>query len=115
MGNGNPTLTASLFTHNGTSWINSNNYSESNISYDFNGNIKTYNRRGQMPDLSFNIIDNLTYTYGDAARPDRLTNVSDAGNAAKGFKFTSGAAAYTYDLNGNLTQDNHKGCDSHLM
>jgi RHS repeat-associated protein len=50
-----------------------------------------------------------TYTYGDAARPDRLTNVSDAGNAAKGFKFTSGAAAYTYDLNGNLTQDNHKG------
>ncbi len=62
-----------------------------------------------MPDLSFNVIDNLTYTYGDAARPDRLTNVSDAGNAAKGFKFTSGAAAYTYDLNGNLTQDNHKG------
>jgi RHS repeat-associated protein len=41
--------------------------------------------------------------------PIRLTNVSDAGNAAKGFKFTSGEAAYTYDLNGNLTQDNHKG------
>jgi len=105
----NRLLTANHFTHNGTSWINTNNYSESNISYDFNGNIKTYNRRGQMPDLSFNVIDNLTYTYGDAARPDRLTNVSDAGNAAKGFKFTSGAAAYTYDLNGNLTQDNHKG------
>jgi RHS repeat-associated protein len=104
----NRLLTANHFTHNGTSWINTNNYSESNISYDFNGNIKTYNRRGQMPDLSFNVIDNLTYTYGDAARPDRLTNVSDAGNAAKGFKFASGAAAYTYDLNGNLTQDNHK-------
>jgi len=104
----NRLLTANHFTYVGAAWTNTNNYSESNISYDFNGNIKTYNRRGQMPDLSFNVIDNLTYTYGDAARPDRLTNVSDAGNAAKGFKFTSGAAAYTYDLNGNLTQDNHK-------
>ena len=78
------------------------------IIYDLTGNIKTYTRRGQIPDLSFIVIDNLTYTYGDAARPDRLTNVSDAGNAVKGFKFTAGAAAYAYDLNGNLTQDNHK-------
>jgi RHS repeat-associated protein len=33
----------------------------------------------------------------------------DAGDAAKGFKYTSGAADYQYDLNGNMTQDNHKG------
>ena len=104
----NRLLSANHFTHNGTAWVNTNNYSESSIAYDLNGNIKTYTRRGQMPDLSFNVIDNLTYTYGDAARPDRLTNVSDAGNAVKGFKFTAGAAAYAYDLNGNLTQDNHK-------
>jgi RHS repeat-associated protein len=55
------------------------------------------------------MIDNLTYTYGDAARPDRLTNVVDAADAAKGFKYTAGAADYQYDLSGNLTQDNHKG------
>jgi RHS repeat-associated protein len=104
----NRLLTANHFTHNGTAWVNTNNYSESNITYDFNGNIKTYTRRGLTAPATFGIIDQLTYTYGDAARPDRLTNVSDAGSAAKGFKFTSGAAAYTYDLNGNLTQDNHK-------
>ena len=55
------------------------------------------------------MIDNLTYTYGDAARPDRLTNMTDAGDAAKGFIYTAGAAAYQYDNNGNMTQDNHKG------
>ncbi|HLP96411.1 MAG TPA: DUF4329 domain-containing protein [Saprospiraceae bacterium] len=104
----NRLLTANHFTHNGTAWVNTNNYSESNIAYDLNGNIKTYTRRGLTAPATFGIIDQLTYTYGDAARPDRLTNVSDAGSAAKGFKFTSGAAAYTYDLNGNLTQDNHK-------
>ncbi|HLP96409.1 MAG TPA: RHS repeat-associated core domain-containing protein [Saprospiraceae bacterium] len=104
----NRLLTANHFTHNGAGWVNTNNYSESNIAYDLNGNIKTYTRRGLTAPATFGIIDQLTYTYGDAARPDRLTNVSDAGSAAKGFKFTSGAAAYTYDLNGNLTQDNHK-------
>jgi RHS repeat-associated protein len=106
---GNRLLTANHFTHNGTSWTNTNNYSESGIAYDLNGNIKSYTRRGLTTAPStFGVIDQLTYTYGDAARPDRLTNVSDAGNATKGFKFTSGAAAYTYDLNGNMTQDNHK-------
>jgi len=72
------------------------------LDYDNNGNLKTYNRRGQMPDLSFNVIDNLTYTYGDAARPDRLTNVTDLGNANKGFKYVVGAAAYQYDLQWQL-------------
>ncbi len=104
----NRLLTANHFTHNGTTWVNTNNYSESGITYDLNGNLKGYTRRGQMPDLSFNVIDNLTYTYNDAARPDRLTNMSDAGSATKGFKYKTGAAAYQYDLNGNLTQDNHK-------
>ena len=84
----NRLLTANHFTHNGFFWVNTNNYSESNITYDLNGNLKTYNRRGQMPDLSFNVIDNLTYSYGDAARPDRLTNVTDRGNANKGFNPT---------------------------
>jgi hypothetical protein len=35
---------------------------------------------------------------------------TDAGNAAKGFVYNAAAAAphYTYDLNGNFTQDKHK-------
>lgn len=104
----NRLLTANHFTHNGSSWVNTNNYSESNITYDFNGNIKTYTRRGLTAPATYGIIDQLTYTFGDAARPDRLTNMAEAGSATKGFIYTSGAAAYQYDLNGNLTQDNHK-------
>ncbi|MBL7826426.1 MAG: hypothetical protein JNJ57_07345, partial [Saprospiraceae bacterium] len=98
---------ASHYTHNGSAWTFTNNYSESNISYDLNGNLKTYNRRG-LNGGSPTDIDLLTYTYGDAARPDRLTNMVDAGNSSKGFKYIAGAAAYQYDNNGNMTQDNHK-------
>jgi RHS repeat-associated protein len=90
----------------GTTWVDQSKYTENNITYDFNGNLKTYFRRGHT---GGSLIDNLTYTYGDAARPDRLTNMLDAGDAAKGFKYTAGAADYQYDLNGNMTQDNHKG------
>ena len=104
----NRLLSANHHTHNGFAWVNTNNYSESNITYDFNGNIKTYTRRGLTAPATYGIIDQLTYTYGDAVRPDRLTNMAEAGSATKGFIFTSGAAACQYDLNGNLTQDNHK-------
>ena len=90
----------------GVTWVDLSKYTENNITYDLNGNLKTYFRRGST---GGSLIDNLTYTYGDAARPDRLTNMVDAGDAAKGFKYTSGAADYQYDLNGNMTQDNHKG------
>lgn len=89
----------------GTSWVDQSKYTEGSITYDLNGNIKTYLRRGHT---TGSMIDNLTYTYGDAARPDRLTNVVDAADSAKGFKYTAGAADYQYDLNWNLTQDNHK-------
>ncbi len=66
-------------------------------------------RQGLISGTTYGTIDNLTYTYGDALRPDRLTQVADAGNSTKGFKYVSAAAAYQYDLNGNMTQDNHKG------
>jgi RHS repeat-associated protein len=101
---------ADHWTHNGTVWTNTNRYTESNITFDLNGNIKTYTRRGLVTaPNTYGVIDQLTYTYGDAARPDRLTNMSDAGSNAKGFFHTPAAAAYQYDLNGNMTQDNHKG------
>ncbi|MBL7825881.1 MAG: hypothetical protein JNJ57_04565, partial [Saprospiraceae bacterium] len=74
----NNRLTAAAhFTHNGSAWTFTNNYSESNISYDLNGNLKTYTRRGLKPNSTYDNIDVLTYTYGDAARPDRLTNMTD--------------------------------------
>ena len=35
--------------------------------------------------------------------------MADAGSITKGFVYNSAAATYQYDLNGNMTQDNHKG------
>ena len=49
-------------------------YSESNIFYNLNGNITTYQRRGQTTSNTFDLIDNLVYFY-DANIPDRLIKV----------------------------------------
>ena len=106
---GNRLMAANHFTHNGSAWANTNNYSESGIGYDLNGNIKNYTRRGLLSPGTYGIIDQLTYTFGDALRPDRLTNMADAGSITKGFIYNVSAAAYQYDLNGNMTVDNHKG------
>jgi len=96
---------ATHFTHNGTSWVSTGEYSESNISYDLNGNFKTYTRRGFLTAPStYGNIDQLTYTYGDALRPDRLTQMADAASATKGFVYTAATATYQYDSNGNMTQ-----------
>lgn len=89
----------------GAAWIDPSKYTENNITYDLNGNLKTYFRRGAIPGST---IDNLTYAYGDAFRPDRLTNMFDGGDATKGFIYTVGAVNYQYDAKGNLIQDNHK-------
>ncbi len=106
----NRLLSANYYTNSGASWANTGTYSESNISYDHNGNIKTYNRSGILSGGGPGMIDLLSYTYGDPLRPDRLTQMADGGDGAKGFKRTSGLTGdhYLYDLNGNMTQDKHK-------
>ncbi len=79
-------------------------------SYDANGNIMSLQRN--TSDESTQVvatIDNLTYGY-DPANPNRLLTVSDAANDNRGFaNFTGSSAAYTYDANGNLLSDPHKG------
>lgn len=101
---------AAHYTHNGTAWVFTNNYSESGITYDLNGNILNYLRRGMNTPGTFSKIDNLTYVYGDSNRPDRLTRVLDGGSATKGFVFVGTAPIpnYLYDNNGNLQEDKHK-------
>jgi RHS repeat-associated protein len=95
----------------GLGWTDPARYNESNITYDLNGNLKSYTRQGLTSGTNtFGTTDQLAYFYEDAARPDRLTRVTDAGSATKGFKFSSTATTphYVYDLNGNMTQDKHK-------
>ena len=54
-------------------------------------------------------MDVLSYTY-DAAIPDRLLRVQDAGTANKGFiQGSTATSTYSYDNAGNMTNDAHKG------
>jgi RHS repeat-associated protein len=68
---------------------------ESGITYDRNGNIKTLVRAGA-------VVDNLSYSYAG----NRLTAVSDASASNTGVK--SGASSYSYDNNGNITSDGNR-------
>ena len=89
---------------------NTDNYNVENISYDFNGNIKTLDRKGNTNTVSnpvFGWIDQMTYTY-DGNSPNQLTGVSDASIATVGFKDGNSGTDYTYDANGNLTEDQNK-------
>jgi hypothetical protein len=107
---GNRLTAAAHRNWSGTAWTDLNQYNESGITYDLNGNLKTYTRRGLTAPSTFGDIDILSYTYGDAQRPDRLTKITDTGDANKGFKHNPPATGnhYAYDGVGNMTTDHHK-------
>lgn len=69
---------------------------ESGITFDKNGNIKTLQRAGAA-------VDNLGYSYVG----NRLSAVNDGSGNNTGVK--SGASAYAYDANGNMTSDGNRG------
>jgi RHS repeat-associated protein len=73
-------------------WQNLNNY-DANYSYYNTGNFNTLQRYGS----SGAIQDNLTYHY-DKTGTNQLTSISG-----------SASAAYTYDANGNMLTDTHRG------
>ncbi|MBW4890126.1 hypothetical protein KXQ82_10385 [Mucilaginibacter sp. HMF5004] len=91
-----------------TTWSNLGGFDEKNIKYDQNGNILTLQRNAIVAG-SITAIDDLNYTYNG----NQLDNVIDGsgGNyTALGFKnVTNSTQAYTYDDNGNLTNDYKKG------
>ena len=86
------------------------NYNVENISYDFNGNIKTLDRKGNTNTVSnpvFGWIDKMDYTYFPD-NPNQLKKVIDNALDNVGFIDDSGADDYGYDKNGNLEQDKNK-------
>src|SRR5690554_2196292 len=94
-----------------TAW--SSHYHLNQVSYDKNGNIATLSRQGAInaSASNFGAMDILSYTY--PPQSNQLQSVSDAGSALYGFKTASSLATqYTYDSNGNLTSDAHKGITS---
>ncbi|UOE51297.1 DUF6443 domain-containing protein [Mucilaginibacter sp. SMC90] len=95
----------------GSAWGKATDFTASNITYDFNGNILTMN---QMAPVAGNNIpmDILSYKY--SPNSNKLINVADAGtvNASlPDFKDGStnvNATEYQYDNNGHLTEDDNK-------
>lgn len=85
------------------------NYTESNIKYDKNGNIlslKRYGFKTQTNDIG--LIDDLTYSY--VTNSNRLNKVIDATGINDGFKDGANLSSeYGYDFNGNVNRDDNKG------
>lgn len=74
------------------------------MDHDLNGNITEIKRRGEV----YAMIDDLEMTYDG----NRLLNVSDASSDDLGFKDgVNQETEYTYDANGNMTNDYNKGLE----
>jgi RHS repeat-associated protein len=85
-----------------------NAYKEA-VSYDPNGNIRTYNRKGDTSGGKPLEMDALTYNYN--ANTNRLNYVQDTVNAANYTEDldTQSSGNYTYDAIGNLKTDVKEG------
>ena len=76
---------------------------DTEYTYNPDGNLLTLNRRGN--DTMFPPMDNLTYTYGNANRPNQLTGVVDNAPAATYTTDIDGIHEYEYDPIGNLIRE----------
>jgi RHS repeat-associated protein len=106
------------FTQNNGGWNTSAgvNFSDSNLTYDANGNILSMYQKGLKLNTS-PFIDKLIYTY--QTNSNKLKSVTDAANDNTSklgdFKYdstTKTTTDYTYDVNGNMNLDNNKKISS---
>ena len=90
-----------------------NSFSVSGYSYDLNGNIRTFLRKGQKG----SDLDSLYYRYGSGvAQSNQLLKVKDSGLKTEGFTEIVGEGLdYEYDNNGNLVWDKNKGGEEILQ
>ncbi|MCI5058228.1 MAG: RHS repeat-associated core domain-containing protein, partial [Flavobacteriales bacterium] len=82
---------------------NTNTYTVEGISYDKNGNLKSLKRNGTT-----GIIDDMHYHIN---ADNTLTSIEEFRDKNEGFKsiLPNGHGYFDYDLNGNMTKDEHKG------
>jgi RHS repeat-associated protein len=90
-----------------------NGFSENNLTYDLNGNIRTLHRNDER---TMGLMDQLVYDYG-AAGGNQLSNVRDYGDAVKGFAEgnPSSGDEYVYDKNGNMVVDENKSITTKIV
>jgi len=104
-------LTRAAYLQNGTA---NDNYRTA-YSYDKHGNMLTTLRHGKATATAYGIVDNLAMTYNG----NQLVKVNDSGenisiNNSSDFKdHTNGNGQYTYNRNGAMNKDSHKGI-SHI-
>ena len=103
-------LTAANYLENGST----NDLFNTAYTYDKQGNMTSLSRRGNTGTTTYGNIDVLTMTYAG----NQLVKAEDSGttvslSSSMDFKNNSNATReYSYDANGNLTQDLNKGISS---
>jgi len=120
-------LTAANYAvwHMANGWnYDKDRYKVSNISYDFNGNIKTLNRRGiisfdQSTDVTdYGENDKLNYYYtgnrligvdDNASSTGVAGDFMDHGSVGPFVEANTASHEFYYDNNGNMTSDDNKG------
>ncbi|MBX7151962.1 fibronectin type III domain-containing protein [bacterium] len=103
-------LTAAIYESGVNFDTDYDKYSEKNITYDLNGNIKTLQR------YSSSLTDNLTMTLSGnklIGSDDAVVNSAMASDFEdRGSTYSGSNIEYTYDVNGNMTVDKNKGITS---
>jgi hypothetical protein len=105
-----------------SNWSDNEDDYNTSYSYDLNGNISTLGRRGLTDPLTdpatFGLLDSLTYTYSNSGSSNQLAKVNESGNDTEILgveQFLDGTNTgddYSYDDNGNLTEDKNKDITS---
>ena len=98
-------------TYSGQGWLSNASYSE-NVTYkDGRGNIKTLTRGGYNGACSYDLIDDLDYTYDQG---NKVIRIEDKSGNDRGFKYKPGGPddEYRYDGNANMVYDWHKSIDT---
>ncbi|MET0299358.1 MAG: DUF6443 domain-containing protein, partial [Flavitalea sp.] len=99
---------------NGTTTTDSKYYNEE-LTYDVNGNIKTLKRNAKPKSgLTANLVDDLTYVYGNANKSNRLSTVYDNAQNGSGYPAVAVPQPMTYDVNGNMLTMPDKGITQNI-
>ncbi|CAL2091059.1 conserved exported protein of unknown function [Tenacibaculum sp. 190524A02b] len=84
-------------------------YNLSGVTYDKNGNILTLQRNYRDGSGSSQLMDNLSYSYDNGNKLQKVTDNAHSSHKANGFKDgTNSGNDYTYDVNGNMISDLNK-------
>lgn len=102
-------LKQAVYGENENLKTNVNRYNEKVTTYDKNGNIKKFERRGKMQSGSYGVIDNLTITYNGNQLKSVTEGAAELTYAGSLDYKGSKGSAYSYNENGSLVSDQSRG------